>query len=80
MVFVTHELPHEAAACACHHAKAAGSDNPSLLTYTAAMPIAKTKQFNLTTPKLLFLGDYVSTIKQFGTTDSYPTHTVRVSW
>ena len=61
--FVTHELPHEVVTHAHCHAKAASSDNPSLLTHTAAMPIAKTKQFNLATPKLHFLDDYVSTIQ-----------------
>ena len=79
VAFVTHELPHEVAACAYHHAKGASSDNPSLLTHTA-MPIAKTKQFNLTAPNHHFLGDYFSTTKQLRTTDSYSIQTVRVSW
>lgn len=40
-------------------------------------PNAGSKYFNLMTYKLHALGDYVSTIIQFGTTDSYSTQTVR---
>jgi hypothetical protein len=40
-----------------------------------AMP--KTKTFNLLTYKLHALGDYVQTIRLFGTTDSYSTQIVR---
>jgi hypothetical protein len=74
--FVTHELPREFAACACRQAKQnngkeAGASSTSRITTTA-----KLKQFNLSTPKLHFLGDYVSTIKYFGTTDSYSTQAV----
>lgn len=36
------------------------------------------KTFNLNTAKLHFLGDYVSSISAFGTTDSYSTETVCV--
>ena len=35
------------------------------------------KTFNLQTSKLHALGDYVETIKMFGTTDSYSTQIVR---
>jgi len=36
------------------------------------------KQFNLQTYKYHSLGDYVKTIRQFGTTDSYSTTTVSI--
>jgi hypothetical protein len=36
------------------------------------------KTFNLLTSKLHALGDYVETIKAFGTTDSYSTQIVRL--
>ena len=38
----------------------------------------KVKHFNLLTYKLHALGDYVQTIKDFGTTDSYSTQIVRL--
>ena len=37
---------------------------------------AKGRKFSLGTYKLLSLGDYVQTIRAFGTTDSYSTQTV----
>lgn len=36
----------------------------------------KTRRFNLQTYKLHALGDYVDTIRQFGTTDNYTTQSV----
>jgi hypothetical protein len=36
-----------------------------------------TKQFNLNTYKFHALGDYVSMIRMFGTTDSFTTQVVR---
>lgn len=39
----------------------------------------KRVQFDVYTIKLHFLGDYVNTIRQFGTTDSYSTETVSSS-
>ena len=38
------------------------------------------KQLNLKTYKFHALGDYVQTIRQFGTTDSYSTQSVSSSW
>ncbi|KAF8581348.1 hypothetical protein K439DRAFT_1647913 [Ramaria rubella] len=45
-------------------------------THAAVPQAPKCKAFNLSTPKLHFLSDYVSTIKIYGTTDSYSTQTV----
>jgi hypothetical protein len=38
---------------------------------------ARAKAFNINTYKLHALGDYVNSIKMFGTTDSYTTQIVR---
>jgi hypothetical protein len=83
--FDTRELPQEEAARSRRQKKKEGSTslpNPSRLgpassTATAA-PSAGTKKkvFNLILIKLHALGDYVKTIKMFGTTDSYSTQPV----
>ena len=39
----------------------------------------KKKTFNLNTYKLHALGDYTTTIRRYGTTDSYSTETVRIA-
>lgn len=49
-------------------------------TGTAATTGKRQKAFNLTTIKLHSLGDYVSTIRTFGTTDSYSTQIVCSSY
>ena len=52
-------------------------------TVTEQLPGAsgkRPKTFNLLTSKLHALGDYVETIKVFGTTDSYSTQIVRFQW
>ncbi|KDQ61192.1 hypothetical protein JAAARDRAFT_124700, partial [Jaapia argillacea MUCL 33604] len=41
-----------------------------------SMPAAAKKEFNLSTYKIHSLGDYASTIRHIGTTDSYTTHIV----
>jgi hypothetical protein len=40
----------------------------------------KCKKFNLSTYKLHALGDYVNTIRQYGTTDNYSTQVVRIKF
>jgi hypothetical protein len=71
--FITHELPRETEARARRQArKNIGKEKEVSISKATR----KLKQFNMSTPKLHFLGDYVSTIKYFGTTDSYSTQTV----
>lgn len=73
--FKTRELPRETEARARRKAK----KNSIKELEASALKInttPKIKQFNMSTPKLHFLGDYVSTIKRFGTTDSYSTQAV----
>jgi hypothetical protein len=72
-VFTTHELPRETAARACQWAKMNNGKEEGTST---SKTTRKLKEFNMLTPKLHFLGDYVSTIKYYGTTDSYSTQTV----
>lgn len=83
--FDTRELPQEEAARSRRLKKKKGSTsrlNPSPLTpgpsTATATPSAGTKKklFNLILIKLHALGDYVNTIKAFGTTDSYSTQPV----
>ncbi|KAF8577949.1 hypothetical protein K439DRAFT_1648918 [Ramaria rubella] len=78
-VFVTHELPRETAARARRAAKKAMQQQQASASSSRPNPIIpptpQRKAFNMSTPKLHFLGDYVSTIKQFGTTDLYSTQT-----
>jgi hypothetical protein len=77
--FDTRELPQEEAARSRRQKKKKGSINPSHLVPapSTATPSAGTKKhFNLILVKLHALGDYVKTIKTFGTTDSYSTQPV----
>ena len=46
-------------------------------THPSSIGGHRARTFNMKTIKLHFLGDYVSCIKQNGTTDSYTTQTVR---
>jgi len=72
----TTELPHEYAARGCHEATLAAK-NPQPSTSTAKSSTGpKVKTLNLLTYKFHVLGDYVSTIRQFGTMDNYSTQTV----
>jgi hypothetical protein len=76
--FDTQELPQEEAARSRRQKKKKGSTslpNPNPLA-TATPAGTKKKLFNLILIKLHALGDYVKTIKMFGTTDSYSTQPV----
>jgi hypothetical protein len=68
--FDTRELPQEEAARSRRQKK---KKAPSTATPSAG---TKKKLFNLILIKLHALGDYVKTIKTFGTTDSYSTQPV----
>jgi hypothetical protein len=80
--FLTVELPKEAAARSRRRARdqaKAGTSKES--TASSATPGSQSKQrkkkrLNLSTYKAHSLGDYVRTIRIFGTTDSYSTQTV----
>ena len=77
-VYDTRELPREEAARARRRAKQAArkeGNAPSSRAKTASGPLRKV--FSLITYKLHALGDYVTHILRFGTTDSYSTQTVR---
>ena len=72
----TTELPHEYAAQGRHEAAlAAKNPQPSMSTAKSSTR-PKVKTLNLSTYKFHALGDYVSTIQQFGTMDSYSTQMV----
>ena len=81
--FDTRELPHEEAARSRRQRKKKVSvdltnSSPLAPAPSTATPSAGTKKklFNLILIKLHALGDYVKTIKMFGTTDSYSTQPV----
>lgn len=80
--FDTRELPQEEAARSRRQKKRKipiNPTNPSTLapaSSTATSTGTKKKLFNLILIKLHALGDYVKTIKTFGTTDSYSTQPV----
>jgi len=67
--FDTKELPKEADARKRRAAKGKGKGKPTRQKATKV-------RFNLSTYKLHALGDYVNTIRQRGTTDSYSTQMV----
>jgi hypothetical protein len=67
------ELPREASARRRRHQNA---DANGKINSTRDEPLQK--KFNLQTYKYHALGDYVKTIRQFGTTDSYSTTTVSI--
>lgn len=69
--FVTVELPKEKAARYLRLLQRAGSDNAP-----PEVRGPRTKRFNLSTYKFHAMGDYVRTIKLFGTTDSFTTQIV----
>jgi hypothetical protein len=73
--FNTVELPREKAARLRRFAQRSEIHNPS-----PESSGARTKKFNLSTYKFHAMGDYVSTIRFFGTTDSFTTQMVRVSY
>ena len=76
--FDTRELPQEEAARSRRQKKMKVSNNAIAPAPSKATPSAGTKKkvFNLILIKLHALGDYVKTIKTFGTTDSYSTQPV----
>lgn len=69
-----YETPREASA---RQRQAATKAQHQPATATPATRVQK--QLNLNTPKFHALGDYVATIAQFGTTDSFSTQTVGLS-
>jgi len=84
--FATVELPKEVAARdrkdSREKAKAAAAEDseariPPLTTTQEPKRKKKKKNLNLSTYKVHALGDYVRTIRMFGTTDLYSTQTVR---
>jgi hypothetical protein len=73
--FTTMELPKEKAAREWKAAReGSGSNNGD-----AGTGGRKAKKFNLYTYKFHAMGDYVRSIRLFGTTDSFTTQIVRVS-
>jgi hypothetical protein len=75
--FETRELERERAARQRRQEKSASSGTSESRRSTAPNSKArKQKEFNLRTYKLHALGDYVDTIRRFGTTDSYSTQSV----
>ncbi|KAE9385441.1 hypothetical protein BT96DRAFT_840707, partial [Gymnopus androsaceus JB14] len=73
--FDTVELPHEAQACARCQVESAGLSTDATQNATRVAQ-RKTKGLNLQTYKFHAMGDYVPTIKLFGTSDSYSTQPV----
>jgi hypothetical protein len=71
--FETHELKREAEARQRRQTKVATEHNAST---PGIMITRKRKIFNLNTYKTHSLGDYVRTIRMYGTTDSYSTEPV----
>jgi hypothetical protein len=69
--FDTVELPREKAARQRRFAQCAGLTNAS-----SELNGPRVKKFNLNTYKFHAMGDYVQTIKLFGTTDSFTTQIV----
>jgi len=76
--FTTKELPREEAARGRRQAKknAQRGSATSAATSSRAISAAKLKSLNLFTYKLHSLGDYVRSIRWFGTSDSYSTQPV----
>ncbi|KIJ19526.1 hypothetical protein PAXINDRAFT_69398, partial [Paxillus involutus ATCC 200175] len=79
IVFSIHELKHEVQCQQCCQA----ATTPSSSTSSSALPstnpsstTCRAKTLNSCTYKLHALGDYTSTIRIFGMTDSYSTHSV----
>jgi hypothetical protein len=76
-LFTTRELERERAARQRRQEKTKVSNEARPMTITAATNNARRpKHLNLNTYKIHSLGDYVSTIEQYGTTDSYSTQPV----
>jgi hypothetical protein len=70
-VYKTHELKREAAVRKRRQSKKGPTAGSSAMTDGQAAKQRRPKTLNLQTYKTHSLGDYVATIKQYGTTDSY---------
>ena len=75
-VFQTRELERECAARLRHKEKTIAKDGTGPGLAAPSNNMRKPKHLNLKTYKYHALGDYVSTIRRFGTTDSYSTQPV----
>lgn len=81
--YQTRELPREAEARAKRLVKKAGKESTgqkgkgSSSIAARGQNVQRTKVFNFQTYKFHALGDYVSTIRWYGTSDSYSTEPVR---
>ena len=82
--YTTHELSWEVEARTRRQLKQAAKQNGVRIDKqrapagTALNNVKRTKVFNIQTYKFHALGDYVSTIRQYGTSDSYSSEPVRV--
>lgn len=82
--YTTHELRREVEARTRRQLKQAAKQNGVRIDKqrapagTAPNNVKRMKVFNLQTYKFHALGDYVSTIRQYGTSDSYSSEPVRV--
>ena len=76
----TKELPKEEAARIRRRAAQAKKSQPATATNNVPKSPPKRKTFQLTTYKLHAMGDYVTSIETFGTTDSYSTQAVYLSY
>jgi hypothetical protein len=74
--FMTRDLPSEEAARGRRKARAAAKGGNATSSRTSTSR-AKTRYFNFQTYKLHALGDYVSAIRRYGTTDNNSTQLVR---
>ena len=79
--FQTNELPGEVATrgrrqVANQKTRALSGKQPAKKPQNREHPDESVKTFNLSTPKVHALGDYLSTIRWLGTTDSYSTQRV----
>ena len=74
--FTTYELPREAAARGRRRARKATDITATKTLQPPSNPEKQIKQLNLSTYKLHSMGDYASTIRKFGTIDSYSTQVV----
>lgn len=71
--FTTRDLPSEEAARGCRKARAAAKGRTNITSTSTGV---KPRYFNFKTYKLHALGDYVSGIRRFGTTDNNSTQLV----
>jgi hypothetical protein len=76
--YTTRELHQEVEARARHYARQAAKQNGVRKGKQVALKnVQRTKIFNFQTYKFHALGDYVSTIRRYGTSDSYSSEPVR---